>query len=262
MALDLWFVIGPGPGLGVAGVATASLIAELTGLLLALYLAREALAPLRAALKRLANPEALRRTLSASRDILIRTVILQVSLTTFVFLGARFGDTTVAANPILLQFLSIMAFALDGLAFAAESLVSQAMGAKGPNSINGAADMSMQWGCGGAILLALALALGGTLAINLMTAAPDVSGHKRCICCPGGSLPPLIGTAAWIHDGILNGALMTHIMRNAAIVAASLIRLVPTLGNQGFWAGHLLVNAARGITLYRAFPRVLARASA
>ena len=238
MGLDLWFVMGLGWGVG--GVATASLLAELTGFALGLYLVREALAPLRAALKRLIDPEALRRTFSASRDILIRTVILQVSFTTFVFLGARFGDTTLAANAILLQFLSIMAFALDGFAFAAETLVGQAMGGRDPLALRRAARMAMQWGYGGAVALSLIFAFGGYLAIHLMTTAPDVRAEALTLL-PWLIAAPLIGTACWIYDGIFIGALMTHAMRTAALqvavlYAAALAILVPTFGNQGLWA--------------------------
>ncbi|MBI1171509.1 MATE family efflux transporter [bacterium] len=262
MALDLWFVMGLGWGVG--GVALASLLAELTGLALGLYLAREALRPLGAAIARLADPEALRRTFSASRDILIRTVILQVSFTAFVFLGARFGDTTLAANAILLQFLSIMAFALDGFAFAAETLVGQAMGGRDAEALRRAARMAMQWGYGGAVALAAIFGLGGYLAIHLMTNAADVQTEAFGLL-PWLVLAPLIGTACWIYDGIFIGALMTHAMRTAAlqvacIYVAALAILVPSFGNQGLWAALMLMNAARGLTLRRAFPSVLARA--
>lgn len=263
MVLDLWFVLGL--GWGVAGVGAASTIAEITGLMLGLYLCREALAPLRAALKRLGNPDALKRTFSASRDILIRTIILQLSFTTFVFLGARFGDTTLAANAILLQFLSIMAYALDGFAFAAESLVGQAMGAKDPAALKRASRMSMQWGYGGAALLALTFGLGGYFAIQIMTNAADVQAQALTLL-PWLVAAPLISAAAWIYDGVYIGALMTHSMRNAALqvamlYAAALAILVPTFGNQGLWAALMLMNAARGVTLNRAFPQVLARAA-
>ncbi len=263
MVLDLWFVIGL--GWGVSGVATASLIAELTGLALGLWLARYALGPVRAALGRLFDRMALKRTFSASRDILIRTVILQLSFTAVVFLGARFGDTTLAANAILLQFLGIMAFALDGFAFAAESLVGQAMGARDPQALRRAARMSMQWGYGGAVLLAVLFALGGYLAIQMMTTAPDVRSEALSLL-PWLIAAPLIGTACWIYDGIFIGALMTHSMRNAAVqvavlYAAALAVLVPVLGNHGLWAALMVMNAARGLTLYRAFPQILARAA-
>ena len=65
-------------------------------------------------------------------DIMIRSVALQGAFTAFTFLGAGQGDRTLAANQILLQFLSITAYALDGFAFAAESLVGQAVGARAP----------------------------------------------------------------------------------------------------------------------------------
>ena len=63
-------------------------------------------------------------------DIMVRSVLLQASFTTFLFLGAGLGDVTLAANQVLLQFLSITAYALDGFAFAAEALVGQALGAR------------------------------------------------------------------------------------------------------------------------------------
>ena len=39
-------------------------------------------------------------------DILVRSVILQASFTSFLFFGAGLGDVTLAANQVLLQFLS------------------------------------------------------------------------------------------------------------------------------------------------------------
>ena len=65
-------------------------------------------------------------------DILIRSVILQASFTSFLFFGAGLGDVTLAANQVLLQFLAITAYALDGFAFAAEALVGQTLGAARP----------------------------------------------------------------------------------------------------------------------------------
>ena len=65
-------------------------------------------------------------------DILIRSVVLQASFTSFLFLGAGLGDVTLAANQVLLQFLSITAYALDGFAFAAEALVGQTLGRARP----------------------------------------------------------------------------------------------------------------------------------
>ena len=262
MVLAIWFVLSL--HWGIKGVATATLLAEVTALALGLFLARDAFGPiLKAAIKRLRNPTALRAMFTASRDIMLRSVILQLSFTTFVFLGARFGDDTLAANQILLQFLSIMAFALDGFAFAAESLVGQAIGQNSRPALRQAARICMQWGYGGAVLLALIFAVAGPALIDLMAKAPSVQATAR-LYLPWVVISPLIGAACWIYDGIFIGALMTGAMVRAAlkvlaIYIPALLLLVPTFGNHGLWAALMLMNAARGVTLNRAFPQIEAR---
>jgi MATE family multidrug resistance protein len=63
-------------------------------------------------------------------DILIRSVLLQAIFVSFLFFGADFGDVPLAANQILMQFLQVTAYALDGFAFSAEALVGKALGAR------------------------------------------------------------------------------------------------------------------------------------
>jgi MATE family multidrug resistance protein len=263
IGLDLWFVLGL--GWGVPGVAAATLIAEWTGLLLGLWLARDAFgAALRVALERLGDRPAIRLMFSASRDIMARTVLLQLSFTTFVFLGARFGDVTLAANQVLMQFLEITAFALDGFAFAAEALVGQAIGARSVTQTRAAGRICMQWGFGGALALALVFAVTGPWIIDLMTTSPDVREEARRYL-PWLIAAPLIGVAAWIYDGIFIGALMTGDMLRAmllsvAVYVVALAVLVPQGGNHGLWAALMVLNAVRTATLWRKYPKILARA--
>ena len=259
--LALWVVLGL--GWGIEGVAVATLIAEMTGLLLALWLARDALAPavLRAGMARLSDRAALSRMFTASRDIMGRTILLQLSFTSFVFLGARFGDVTLAANQILMQFLEITAYALDGFAIAAETLVGQAIGARAMTDVRRAARIAMQWGFGGAAILALIYAAVGGAIIDLMTTAPEVRLDARHFL-PWLALAPLIGVASWIFDGIFIGALQTRAMLRAmaisvAVYAAALVVLIPLLGNHGLWAALMVLNATRGLTMWRAYPRVI-----
>lgn len=260
--LAMVFVLGL--GWGIPGVALATLVAEVAALALGLWLARDVLGPvLRPALARLPDRRALRAMFTASRDIMLRSVILQLSFTTFVFLGARFGDVTLAANQVLLQFLSIMAFALDGFAFAAETLVGQAVGQGSRRSLLVARRLAMQWGHGGAVVLALGLALAGGWLIDLMATSPEVRAEARQFL-PWLVAAPLIGTTCWIYDGIFIGALMTGAMVRAALIvlavyAPALLILVPAFGNHGLWAALMVMNLARGVTLHRAFPAILAR---
>ncbi|MES2967142.1 MAG: MATE family efflux transporter [Pseudomonadota bacterium] len=257
IVLDLWFVMGL--GWGVPGVAFASLLAEWSGLALGLWLCRTEFGPhLAEALARLRDRVALRRMLTVNGDIMIRTVLLQVSLTSFVFLGAGFGDVALAANQVLMQFLSVTAYALDGFAFTAEALVGQAVGARSVAGVRRSSVMLGQWGAAGALVLALIFALAGGALIDLMTTAPDVRNTAR-IYLPWMVAVPVIGVASWIFDGIFIGATLTREMRRAmmisvAVYAVALLVLVPAFGNHGLWAALLVMNGTRGLTMAVAFP--------
>ncbi|PTM81581.1 MATE family multidrug resistance protein [Cereibacter johrii] len=259
IGLDLLFVLGLGYGVG--GVAVATLIAEWTGLALGLWLCRDAFGPVLAAARaRLADAEAIRRMLGVNRDIMIRSVLLQGSFTAFVFLGAGFGDVTLAANQVLLQFLEVSAYALDGFAFAAEALVGQAVGARSVGRVRRASIMLGQWGAGGAALIALGIALFGPAVIDLISTAPEVRAEARAYL-PWLVAAPLIGVASWIFDGIFIGATRTREMMQAIMVSVTLYGLalllfVPLLGNHGLWAALAVLNAARGVTMALLYPRV------
>ena len=264
IGLDLWFVLGL--GWGVEGVAIATLIAEWTGLALGLWLCRDALAGGywrdRA---RVFDAARLRRMLGVNGDIMLRSVLLQASFTSFIFLAARMGDVTLAANQVLLQFLEITAYALDGFAFAAEALVGQAVGARSPGRVRRAAIVTSQWGLGGAVLLALCFWLAGPMIIDVMTTAPEVRAEARAFL-PWIAAAPLIGIASWMLDGIFIGATRTADMRNAmlvsvAIYVAAVAVLLPALGNHGLWAALMVLNAVRGLTMAALYPR-LERAAA
>jgi MATE family multidrug resistance protein len=264
IGLDIWFVIGL--GWGIAGVAGATLIAEWSGLFLGLWLAREAFGQgLRAAWGRVPDRAMIAQTFRASRDIMGRSVILQLSFTAFIFLGAGFGTVTLAANHVLLQFLEITAFALDGIAFAAEALVGQAIGARALGDVRRACLLSFQWGFAGAAFLALTFFLFSGSVIDLMTTAPEVREEAR-LYVPWLVAAPLIGVACWIYDGIFIGALLTGAMLRAMAISvliyiAALIVLIPAFANHGLWAGLMVLNLARAVTLWRASPAIFAKAA-
>jgi len=263
VVLDLWFVLGL--GWGVEGVALATLIAEWSALGLGLWLCRAAFAgPHWRDARRVFDRVQLWRIGRVNGDIMLRSVLLQACFTSFLFLGAWYGDVTLAANQVLVQFLHITAYALDGFAFAAEALVGQAVGARSRGQVRRAALVSSQMGLAGAVLLAVVFWLAGPAIIDLMARAPEVQAEARRYL-GWIALAPLIGIASWMFDGIFIGATLTREMRLAMLQSATvyllaLLVLLPLAGNHGLWAALMLLNAARGLTMARYYPRAEALA--
>ncbi|PTX57111.1 MATE family multidrug resistance protein [Litoreibacter ponti] len=264
IALNFLFVLQF--GWGVEGVAVATFIAEWSGLALGLYLCRAAFAhPLWRAPARVFDRAKLTVMAAVNTDIMIRSVLLEAALIAFLFFGADLGDVTLAANQILLQFMHVTSYAMDGFAFAAEALVGQAFGAASRARVRRAAILTSIWGVGTAVVLAVAFALAGGAIIDLMTTAPDVRTEARAylIFMVAG---PLFGVAAFMLDGIFIGATRTRDMRNMmlvsfAVYAGALAILLPLFGNHGLWLSLLVLYIARGATLGWRYPALERAAS-
>ncbi|WBU52217.1 MATE family efflux transporter [Paracoccus sp. SCSIO 75233] len=252
VALDFVFVLGLGWSVG--GIATATLIAELSGLALGLWFCRHAL---RASARQVGifARQKLLRLVRVNADIMIRSMLLIASMTSFMFLSSGQGDVTLAANQILIQFLQFAAFGLDGFAFAAESLVGQAVGARRPDMLRRSSVLSSAWGVGCAMLLALIFAVFGPAIIDLLTTAPEVREEARRYL-PWLVAMPLVSVASYMFDGIFIGATLTGRMRKTMIEAVAvyipaLILLPSAFGNHGLWLALALLNATRALTMAR-----------
>ncbi|MDO5704601.1 MAG: MATE family efflux transporter [Paracoccus sp. (in: a-proteobacteria)] len=263
VVLDLWFVLGLGYGVG--GVAAATLIAEWAGLGLGLWLARPILMTVLPHARHLFAAVQVRRLAQVNVNIMIRSVLLQASFTSFMFMAAGQGEVTLAANQVLLQFLAITAYALDGFAFAAESLVGQAVGARRPDRVRRASGLTAQWGVGGAAVLGAVFWIAGPWIIDLLTTSPEVRAAAR-VYLPWLAAAPLIGVASWMFDGIFIGATLTREMRLAMMqsVAAYVLALMilpGVMGNHGLWAALMVLNLMRALTMARYYPRAEAAAA-
>ncbi|MEK6205693.1 MAG: MATE family efflux transporter, partial [Amylibacter sp.] len=203
IALDLWFVLGL--DMGVEGVATATIIAEWSGLALGLWLCLPAFGGDQwRDWGRIFDRIKVRRMMVVSGDIMLRSVLLKASFMTFLFIGAGMGNITLAANQILMQFVEITAYALDGFAFAAEAMVGSALGSKNRAALRRAAILSSQWALVGAVFLTLVFAIFGPAIINLMTTAADVRIEAK-VYLWWMSIFPLICLPSWMFDGIFIG---------------------------------------------------------
>ena len=257
IVLDLWFVLGL--GWGVQGVAVATVISEVTGAALGLWFCRAAFAqPDWRDWPRVFDRARLIRMALVNTDILIRSALILGIFTSFAFLGAGFGDVTLAANQVLMQFLSITAHAMDGFAFAAEALVARAVGRGDLARLRRSALLTSTWGMGSSVALALAFAMGGPWIIDLMAKDPEVQTAAR-VFLPWMVAAPVLGLASWMLDGIFVGATRSADMRNMmalsfALYVLAVLALMPVFGNHGLWAALLVSFVARGVTLGLRYP--------
>ena len=265
---DLWFVWGL--GMGAEGVGYGTALAELAALLTGLVLMGRVLdsgffAMIRAAPRGIfTDMAALSRLLAVNRDIMVRTLALLLMFTWFANAGARLGSAQLAANHVLLQFVSLAAFVLDAFAFTAEARVGHAIGARDRprfvRSVRLAGEFSL---VAGVVLALLFLALGEHL-IAFIATDPAVRAEAARFL-PFAAAIPLLGMPSWLLDGIFIGATRGAALSNAAVVATLLYLAIDLAlrgsGNLGVWlaftASYLLRAGALALylpALLRDFP--------
>ncbi len=266
VVLDLWFVLGL--EMGVAGVAWATFLAEWSALGFGLWLCRAAFrVPDWRDWARVFDQEKLRRMAVVNTDILIRSVLLQGIFVSFLLLGGKFGDVALAANQVLLQFIHITGYAMDGFAFAAEALVGQAFGAGAVARLRRAAIMTSLWGGVVALIMAVGFWGFGPMIIDLMAVDEEVRTAARTYL-PWVVAAPVMILGLVMLDGIFIGATRTADMRNMMLVTTVIYglavwALIGPLGNHGLWLAMHVSFVVRGVTLglrYKALERAAAPA--
>lgn len=241
-------------GMDVNGVALASVIAEYSGLLLGLFMLHKRgieLISFKSTLDSF-NKKQLYEVLTLHGNIFLRTLCLIFSFAFFTIQSAKYGDNVLAANSVLLNFITFMAFVLDGFANATEVLSGKAIGRKNHQQlyrvvfITGILSLSM------AIVFSLSYQLFGRHIITLLTSIPDViniaNQHLTWL-----AIAPLIGFWSYLFDGLFIGATRSREMRNTMLFSTFICYLpawyfLQDMGNDGLWIALLIFLAARGIS--------------
>jgi len=258
--LDIYFVLGL--HWEVAGAARASVIAEwlgaATGLILAAgYLRKH---PAVAGWARLLSWQQWRPLLAANRDILVRSLALQAVFFMVTVQGARLGDSTVAANALLLNGLMLTAFALDGLAHALEALTGHAIGARDGLALRRALLLTLLYSVFAGAGFALMFMLLGDYFIALQTSMQAVQEIAQEYLVYLAVLP-LIAVWSYVLDGLFIGASRAREMRNGMLVAvvlsAPIAWLLQPLGNHGLWLAFLSFMLLRALCLLPATKKLL-----
>ena len=257
--LDIWFVAVL--KLGPAGIGAGTAIAEWAALGFGLYLVRDGLSPR----KGLFDWARLAAMFGAKRDIMIRTLALLLAFSWFVRSGTLISTAATAGNQVLLQFITVAAFVLDGFAFVAEKAAGEAWGARDRTGLVRAMRLTTEFALLFGALISLAYLAGGSLVIDAFIRDEEAraAAHAYLPYC---ATVPLLGVAAWQLDGLFIGTTQGKALRNSGVIVAILyisadLTLRPAYGNAGVWTAFLAMYVFRAAALGAYIPGMLKRLS-
>ncbi len=125
VALNWWLIVRLGWAAHGAGVATAA--AQWLGFALGLALAVRA-GTGAVSLRQILDGAELRRLVTLSGHLVLRTLLLVSAFAVFTNMSALFGTARLAANGLILRVLNVASYFIDGAAFAGETLAGMALG--------------------------------------------------------------------------------------------------------------------------------------
>ncbi|MGK2284969.1 MATE family efflux transporter [Pedomonas sp. V897] len=256
-----------GLGWGIAGVAWASLIAEVAKLLAALAcvqphagLARVGRIARQAATWR--GP-AVAALFAVNRDLLLRTALLMGCIYMLTRTGARLGEVPLAANTVILQFFLLAALVLDGFEAAAQTLGGAAVGGRDGQRFSALVKGCFQGAAVASLGIAAIYTFGGPAIIRAFAkdAATAAYANQHLVW---GVLAQFCGFASFVFDGLYIGAGWTRAMLltmagGAAAFFCGVALLVPWLGNDGLWLAFCLLMLARWMGQWALYPRLYRR---
>ena len=247
--------------LGIAGVAYATIISEICGFCIGIYLSREFLLNKeRIKVKLIFLSNKWKSFILLNIDIVIRSTLLQSVFLSYLIFGTLFGSEVLAANHILLQITFLSAYALDGIAFSAEILVGEAIGKRRYEEFKKVVKSALKLGFIFSGVISVSIYSLGFLVVDLMTSIKEV----RLICYDfiiWISIMPIVSVFSYVYDGIFLGAARGKEIRIAmcqsfAIFFACAIVLIPLIENTGLWTSIVVFNLVRAITLWSKIDRI------
>lgn len=226
-------------GWGVAGVAWGTMIGETIGAISGLLIVLRGFTGARPPRAEIFARAKLSQLFALNRDILIRTFVLLAAFTLMTRIGGHFGAVTLAANAVLMNFVLISAFYLDGLANAAEQITGRAIGAGDRAAFDRGLKLTILWSFCLAAIAALVFMVFGPSIIAGLTTSADVRAVALQYL-PYAAISGLTGALAYLMDGVFIGATWSDEMRNRMLLSfagylLALAVFVPLFGNAGLW---------------------------
>ena len=239
-------------GMKVEGVALGTVVAQYSGVMMALGLWFYNYKDLRGRMtfKGSLRLIAMRRFFAVNRDIFLRTLCLIGVTTFFTSTGARQGDVILAVNTLLMQLFTLFSYIMDGFAYAGEALSGRYVGACNLVQLKRAVRALFGWGVGLSLVFTLLYGIGGENFLGLLTndkIVIETAGHYFYWVLA----IPLAGFAAFLWDGILIGATATRFMLWSMLVASGSFFVIyycfsGATNNHMLWLAFLVYLALRG----------------
>ncbi|MCK4879400.1 MAG: MATE family efflux transporter [Bacteroidales bacterium] len=249
-------------GMGSDGVALGTVIAQYSGLFIAIFFFRKYFNKLFKywSLKATIQWEKLKQFLLINSDIFIRTMCLVVVFSIFtarsasVDLHSEGEETILAVNSILMQFFMFFSFLIDGFAHASEALTGKFIGAGDRRSLERTIQLLFLWGGGISLFFTLVYLLGGDAIFRALTNNPEVIANAKPYFF-WVVMIPVVSFTAFLWDGIFIGATAGPEMRNVMLLS-TLVVFFPAyilagrfMGNHGLWLAFILFMITRGVTM-------------
>lgn len=251
--LDLLFVMHY--DMQTEGVALASVIAEYIGLMIGLILLLRHLSHTGRSMSysQIFRLNKLKAMLLLNSHLLVRTLCLIFTFSFFTVQGEKLGSIILATNALLMNFQTLMAYALDGFAHASEALIGRALGAKDLPLLKRSLKTTALWSLLLALLFTLIFHYFGQALIHLLTDLQPMrtSAYQYL---PWLILLPSVSFLSYLMDGVFIGATLSKQMRNSIILSLFLVFLpawyyTQHLGNHGLWLALTLFMLARSLAM-------------
>jgi MATE family multidrug resistance protein len=246
---------------GVVGVAWGTVIAQVSGLLLACGISAVHYGIVHIGWQEvkesLRGPDS-RRMMALNRNLFIRSLCFMVVYVGYTSLASQYGDTELAVSSVLMKFFMFFSFFVDGFAYAGEALVGKAYGESKAESqksqeISMIVRLLFNWSIGVGLVFTVIYAVWGNECIGAMTSDTEVL-EASCKYIGWLIAMPLISTLAFMWDGIYVGATAGVEIRNSMIWAAVgfVVGYVATyrwVGPQALYIGYFAHLIARSVYL-------------
>lgn len=195
------------------------------------------------------------RSARQGMPLLIRTLTLRASLVLGTLVAARLGDVPLAANQVAAALVTFLAFGLDAIAIAGQTLTGRALGAGDAEGSRALTRRMILWGVVTGVVAAVVLAASAAWLPQLFTSDPAVQDALVPALLIVAVIQPLSGVV-FVLDGILIGAGDgAYLAKAGLVVLAAYAPLVLAVGwtDAGFtwlWVAYGGFIAARLATLW------------